>query len=207
MWRWCCHRSHPCPGNCCNRGNGAAPEQGQVGSARNKSLLPLFLWTETPKGEDGLGQGELSSATKVKMGISSHLRRVYCLRCYRDKIKYAAERAEGRWMEREVRRGIQRQRGREGLSCLERIPGETSGGKKKKHIPKLPVSAQQAKPLLQTFWGMSGNGNCVEMCSSGFCPREADSHPPPRSCLQAQGPGPPSPPSCQGCLASKGPGG
>lgn len=41
--------------------------------------------------------------------------------------------------------------------------------KKKKHILKLPVSAQQAKPLLQPLWAMSGNGNCVEMCSSGFC--------------------------------------
>lgn len=43
--------------------------------------------------------------------------------------------------------------------------------KKKNQIPKLPVSARQAeaKPLLQTLLEMSRNGNCVEMCSSGFC--------------------------------------
>lgn len=42
---------------------------------------------------------------------------------------------------------------------------------KKKQIAELPASAQQAgaKPLLQTLSETSGNGNCVEMCSSGFC--------------------------------------
>lgn len=70
VWRWCFHGSHPCSGNCScwHRGSGAAPEQGQVGSARIKSLLPLFLWTQIPTGEGELGQGELSSATKVEDG-------------------------------------------------------------------------------------------------------------------------------------------
>jgi len=45
------------------------------------------------------------------------------------------------------------------------------GKEKTEQIPKLPISAQQAeaKPLLQTLLEVSGSGNCVEMCSSGFC--------------------------------------
>lgn len=203
-WLGCC--------DCCEGWNRAAalwmgcvPCPG-MGTAGSKPLLPLAVCVCGHGAQGPVGDG----ASATQMQLSSCLERFHCLGLELPTQNTSQEEVRGSgWgsghCQPPLAGGESRQRcvplvslGREegrqrGSLHLERSPGETSG--KGQPIPKLPASARQAaaKPLLQTALEPPGNGNCVEVQLWFLCPREAESHPAPRSCLQAWSQGWPVP--------------
>lgn len=110
-WRWCSCRRHPgcmrC--SCCDGGNRAASrwmpcvQWPVMGTARNKSLLSLFLCVCGHRVQGvggGWGKERFLLPPKWKMQIS-YLRRVYCLRCqtWQNKIqtRMTQEALDGDW--------------------------------------------------------------------------------------------------------------
>lgn len=160
-----------------------------MGTARNKSLLSLFfcMFVDTDSKEwfgDGARRAFFccQNGRQWEMQIL-YFRRVYCLRCHSarlDKIKYEA--------------------GREAERCPSVLPtGRTAGrqrgfsawrgsqvkplGKANSRAARLgSTSGSSTPPPAALGWELRGNGQLWFLC-----PREAESHPAPRSCLQTRG--------------------